>query len=389
MKRGRMVDVGQGLLLRRGIKHIRFKTLLTLSLVVLVIISILLTGIISYRIGRREILTNAEQSVGSIENQASRNLDDRLSTFEENSYQILRTEIMSRILDYTPEEARFHRTQNEGLPAVITQQSILYRYTKSAFLRTNSGYIYDYYKYRQQRLEEAAITALFERAEAVLTPAHPVKWLRLYDEIWFFRKLVDPNLVEKGLILFSVSEDLFDFVGNEIEYLTNENLVLSDDKGDIIYGKLDERAGFIKNVRTPKKKWTITIFYFEDILLKRLRRILQAMTIFLTLAVAAGGSVAYLLSRGLTEGMREIEKGLVEFEQGHFQYRIRPRRYDEIGLLGLEVNHMAVQIAELIEQVQHKEEEKKKLEIETLQAQINPHFLYNTLGSLKIGRAHV
>lgn len=56
---------------------------------------------------------------------------------------------------------------------------------------------------------------------------------------------------------------------------------------------------------------------------------------------------------------------------------------DEIGSIGKQINQMSDRISDLLETRVQSEKEKKDLEIKMLQAQINPHFLYNTLDSIK------
>jgi two-component system sensor histidine kinase YesM len=57
---------------------------------------------------------------------------------------------------------------------------------------------------------------------------------------------------------------------------------------------------------------------------------------------------------------------------------------DELGVLGDEINEMAENIRILLDRVIKDEKEKRRLELEVLQNQVNPHFLYNTLNSIKL-----
>src|SRR5690606_33837578 len=62
-------------------------------------------------------------------------------------------------------------------------------------------------------------------------------------------------------------------------------------------------------------------------------------------------------------------------------YRVSSR--DEVGLLVNSYNRLRKRIGNLTEQVKYKEELKIQANMRTLQAQINPHFLYNTLSSIR------
>jgi len=57
---------------------------------------------------------------------------------------------------------------------------------------------------------------------------------------------------------------------------------------------------------------------------------------------------------------------------------------DEIGILGKEINKLGSNVRQLIHDVQENEKAKKDLEFKVLQNQINPHFIYNVLNSIKI-----
>ena len=56
---------------------------------------------------------------------------------------------------------------------------------------------------------------------------------------------------------------------------------------------------------------------------------------------------------------------------------------NELGQLGEQFDQMSRSIEKMVSQIQNMEEEKKSLEENVLQAQINPHFLFNTLSNIK------
>lgn len=69
--------------------------------------------------------------------------------------------------------------------------------------------------------------------------------------------------------------------------------------------------------------------------------------------------------------------------KGEFKQDASIETEDEIGTIGKVVNRMSGQIESLMRQQLEDEKEKSNLELKMLQAQINPHFLYNTLDSIK------
>lgn len=71
-----------------------------------------------------------------------------------------------------------------------------------------------------------------------------------------------------------------------------------------------------------------------------------------------------------------------EVEKGNFNVQAKVRNHDEIGKLSLSFNHMTQQLKTLIDEKYVNTIIQKDLELQMLQSQINPHFLYNTLESI-------
>jgi two-component system sensor histidine kinase YesM len=96
-----------------------------------------------------------------------------------------------------------------------------------------------------------------------------------------------------------------------------------------------------------------------------------------------------MLSRAFTRPLKELEDKMTLVEKGDFSSLLLLNRGDEIGRLSRKFNHMLVELNRLEEEVylaqirEYKLESKRnESQLAALQAQINPHFLYNTLNTM-------
>lgn len=97
-----------------------------------------------------------------------------------------------------------------------------------------------------------------------------------------------------------------------------------------------------------------------------------------TFARRAGSS----LVRSVHEAIDRLQQFTKEFSSGNLHARASPALVEELSDLTNDVNVMAEQMENLIAQNRREQENLKKAELRTLQAQVNPHFLYNTLDTI-------
>ncbi len=87
---------------------------------------------------------------------------------------------------------------------------------------------------------------------------------------------------------------------------------------------------------------------------------------------------AFISSR-ITNPIQELEKSVNAIEEGELDTEVYTGGSYEIQHLGRSIGDMAKRIKALMEDIVTEHESKRKSEFDTLQSQINPHFLYNTL----------
>ena len=117
--------------------------------------------------------------------------------------------------------------------------------------------------------------------------------------------------------------------------------------------------------------------------LQKTARGLQKTTIMLILAsLMLCIFLADILAKGIAGPIKRTSKAMQQFAEGDFSVRLPEGRRDEIGAMNSVFNQTIEKIEQLIKQVVEMETVNKDIEFQALQAQINPHFLYNVLDTI-------
>lgn len=147
--------------------------------------------------------------------------------------------------------------------------------------------------------------------------------------------------------------------------------------------KMNGEKCMVSYVRNPKSG----ILVYEILPLHRVVNnsfmILMIILLIFTSCISIGMVLSSFFTKRINEPIDKLVSHIRLLSHGDFTVDPKIESEDEIGTIGKGVNHMAAKIEELVDMKVESEKEKKNLEIKMLQAQINPHFLYNTLDSIR------
>ena len=107
-----------------------------------------------------------------------------------------------------------------------------------------------------------------------------------------------------------------------------------------------------------------------------------AECLLLLFALLRTRHVTNRLTASIHEALHSLEETVRRIAQGQFRERVTDMEVAELQDLADQINLMAARLEGLIAEIRQKQEHLSKAELRTLQAQINPHFLYNTLDTI-------
>lgn len=215
------------------------------------------------------------------------------------------------------------------------------------------------------------------------------------------RVLVDVGTYQKlGVLLVNFRMDKLEKLFSGLGDKQDVNQFIVDEKGMVVFSsdpfmigmkysqvmekmKPDNENYYVVHDESNVSGWQFYSIVLRDKLLYESNQIRNFSTLLLLLLIVLGFVTAYLVSGSISNPIRRLNRLMRKVEKGDFDVTAQQDSLDEVGHLSRTFNRMTVEIKDLIEQTKIEEKKKRSAELNALQNQINPHFIYNTLSVIK------
>ena len=201
-----------------------------------------------------------------------------------------------------------------------------------------------------------------------------------YDKI--FQPLTNILTDENGGIVADKDGNvLYNKTGLKELKLSDDNKKDTSQTADKLLSKISQTCTWTQT-KSEENDWVFYFYKSQDAISGSVRRLLLEE---IPLIIACGFIILFLglsFSRIFTRKIEELTKNMDQVNHGSREVTVSSDSEDEVGILINSFHNMMDEINRLIDEVYVNKIALKEYELKALQAQINPHFLYNTLSMM-------
>lgn len=384
------------------------QSVITLSFTAVAVLSLILVSLSLYGIFSNNAEKNAAFSTQQIMDQANLNLDSYLKEMIEISVMI-KSNLNAETYDRGNSLINLLRVTSQIRKDIVTMA--VYSENGQLLLSNPSGNYNMNYRVADQDWFKEAIE---KSTEYIYVPPHVQRlfqdsrpWVvSLCRSVTFYENSMPVTCVIMVDMNFSSIEQLCNLVSlgkrgyiyivdkeGNIIYHPQQQIVYAGLKSENIMEALSKNTGsYFDDFQGERRIMTIqNISYtgwkmigisYVDELVPNKRNLSNFVIYILFFGIAFEFLASMFISSKISQPIKRLEREMKRVERGDFDINLKVNGDDEVMRLSKAFNLMVVKIRQLMNQIINEQESKRKIEFKALQAQINPHFLYNTLDSI-------
>lgn len=195
--------------------------------------------------------------------------------------------------------------------------------------------------------------------------------------------LVKPDTAATTYISDSRGRIIFDSSGNRIgELLPNEMVDKLEEKAMQNAVLVDHEPCIMVSAKASETDWYVLTVIPESVYMSDALHVSSSIMITAIIAIFAAFIVTTIFSYAISKPIEELASAMAQSHPQDLNYRVDVRGADEIAQLGHSFNNLMDRLETAIYNEYMMSLRQKDATIQALQAQLNPHFLYNTLQSI-------
>lgn len=400
------------------------KTTILWSFIPVIIIIVLAIGMLTYSLAAQQIEANAYVNIRDTVIQTRNYLDNRLTAIFEQLV-VLENDIdtlsLLKRLDgqrYGPIQPGDYIRMDRNLERIFSSHysildSILVYFNNGRLILSKKDYmssriLFDYNQWR----------SAFQgnRSEYYWRNVHDNDVFQSLDTknriASVFKLYGNEQSSLNGIILFNLREDFVENILQNAKISENGFLALINQDGMVNFKTVPKRYQIDDRIRKmlldreepsgrlsirnnagekmmliydtlPINRWKLAAVFPEDDILNIAGFFKKITLTVMFLLILAGVFLSNLLAQIVTRPLSDLTEKVKCVKAGNLDVPFDSKGSNEIDILNEGIHELLGRVRNLLKQVRQEQEQKRLAELETLQAQIKPHFLYNTLDSIR------
>ncbi|MDQ0191749.1 cache domain-containing sensor histidine kinase [Paenibacillus wynnii] len=400
----------------RLLHRLSFRQRIWYSFVTLMTVAIAATGWISYTISSRVVEQNALQLRQDTINKSAQVLDEKLKKIVLSILSLKMSDAYQGILrDVSSNDSSRYYARLTALQPILAQLKFNDTFIQSIVLTTPIG---DFYPTNYTRLSQYSFyeSDMYKQIQA----SNRAIWVAGHEDRFFYGNEQVISLVLDGsgssplydvyIVVNIKVKDLQNLIVSEISRSTGFSLI--DERGNSVLGSAssvsgyigstseflaqfgaDRQGNFISELNDDEymvnyarlemgKNWLLYDIQSKREVLKQVEAIKWTTLLLIIGSMILVFLTSNVITKLLLRPLGRLQKLMARVENNDLNARFHSEYRDEVSQVGMRFNFMLDEIKKLIKEVKDGEEEKRRTEIKALSAQMEPHFLYNTLNTI-------
>ncbi len=381
--------------------------LLVVTLSVSMLVSIFIQSSLIYTVASNEITKNVQTiAKQSLSNQVQ-NISQYFESIEKLAYLIKNNKTIEDYLSM-PDTSDFYdlRVANQDSEMLLRQFAFSYEHIASIAIFTDYSSEFDAMPdigfYANSFIEDPALLqALASEEDSGYIPPYEYTWMANFTKsptFCYYEKVIEKN-VHVATICIYISTDYFEDISNagdgsnffilsgEQTIFTSENegipldaindINLAQEKNYIDY----QNNKYIPFAESLNNDWQVVNLVLSEEISSSSATIIQSLLVGIAVTFVLYMFFVVAISSFVTKSLKKLNRKMAstDFTAQPINEQIFIK---EIAQLAQQYNIMELRIGKLTKQVRDEQKEIDKAQVDILQAQINPHFLYNTLDAI-------
>ncbi len=401
--------------IKRKLANMSFRKKMHLFILVVSIVPLVVMGIFSYVIFKKNLIKQEQSNMRDYMSQAVLGMENKIDIYNNLSDYIAYNQTISNVIGYRYDSSEYTSSFEvykelrdvvdpllSGVKYFNQDMDLLTIYVDSDIVKHDNT-IAPLSEVQnaewKNKLSEKNDNEIYWFAEEAARKVYLVRRMPLLEDLeseGYLYIEVDYDLLfdmfsqmesgKYGIVIFNEEgKEIYSFNSfNNDKYSLDAGTVYStinveEEKPQKSYKIKSDNISYTIVKKETKQGWTAAIYKPDSVINTSIRSIISIVIIVSLVCIIISSVISTLISRKFVGTLENMTDNMKAVEAGDYEVKIHSDSVDEVGTLIRGFGNMVERINTLINEVYKGKLSQKEAEMKALQAQINPHFLYNSL----------